>query len=69
MGDTSGIRAVGSLRGGSRGFDRARQVGAKVEAKNCLAEDDGAFAVEQNAVLCEPAHGLGESFRLYILTD
>ncbi len=45
MGDAGGIRGVGSFRSGSRRFDRARQVGAKVEAKNCLVEDDGAFAV------------------------
>ncbi len=69
MGDASGIRVVGSFRSGSRGLDCAKQVGAKAEAKSCLVEDDGAFAVEQNAVLCEPANGLSESFRLDVLTD
>ncbi len=69
MGDAGGIRVVGSFRSGSRGLDCAKQVGAKAEAKSCLVEDDGAFAVEQNAMLGEPAHGLGQSFRLDILTD
>jgi hypothetical protein len=62
LGDASDISGFGSFWSGGRSVDCAQQVVAKTAVENCLAEDDGAVAVEQDAVLGEPKNGLSQSF-------